>query len=121
MYGPMVLLTKASLLLLYTGIFVPQRKSKTWWTINIFLGFIFLYYVAITITKTFACRPRSKIWTPKEPGTCINNSVLLVVSGAMNLATDVFIFLLPIYKIWQLKLHLKRQIALSAMFTLALL
>lgn len=112
----MIFFTKAAIILLYLNIFVPIYRTRTWWLIYSSLAFLIALYIPVTLTKIFQCTPRSKIWNSKEPGKCVNLNDLLLVTGSLNLVTDVFLLLFPIYNIWSLKLHLKQQIALTFVF-----
>jgi len=117
-YGPTVLFTKCSLLLLYARIFAPVRKSITWWSIYTLLWFIVMFYISVTFTKIFECMPRARIWDHSVKGKCVDNGILLVVTGSINLATDVFILILPIFKVWGLHLSAERRIGVMAVFAL---
>lgn len=112
----MIFFTKAAIILLYLNIFVPIYKTRTWWLIHSSLIFLVALYIPVTLTKIFQCTPRRKIWDSKLPGKCVNLNDLLLVTGSLNLVTDIFLLLFPIYNIWSLKLRLKQQIALTFVF-----
>ncbi|SPO01923.1 uncharacterized protein DNG_04596 [Cephalotrichum gorgonifer] len=57
-------------------------------------GFSFLYL----------CQPIRKHWDFAVPGHCVGSAVLFWVAAIVNMATDVFILLLPIWLIRPLKL-----------------
>ncbi|CAF9941272.1 MAG: hypothetical protein ALECFALPRED_009049 [Alectoria fallacina] len=119
-YGPIILITKISILLLYAKLFAPQRRSVTYILIQMLLYFNLLFYTAITVVKIFECTPRSKIWEKTTPGHCINLAVLLYVTGVVNTGSDIAILMLPLTVIWHLQMPTNRKIGVSAAFAAAL-
>ncbi|CAD6574768.1 MAG: hypothetical protein ASARMPRED_006899 [Alectoria sarmentosa] len=119
-YGPIILITKISILLLYAKLFAPQRRSVTYILIQTLLYFNLLFYTAITLVKIFECTPRRKIWEKTTPGHCINLAVLLYVTGVVNTASDIAILMLPLTVIWHLQMPTNRKIGVSAAFAAAL-
>jgi len=77
-----------------------------------------MFYISVTFTKIFECMPRARIWDHSVKGKCVDNGILLVVTGSINLATDVFILILPIFKVWGLHLSAERRIGVMAVFAL---
>ena len=120
-YGPIILITKLSILLLYSKLFAPSRKSRTYFFIQLLAYFNTLFYIAVTLVKIFECTPRSKIWERTKPGTCINFGTLLYVTGIVNICSDIAILVLPIHVIWHLKLPVMRKVGVSAAFAAATL
>jgi hypothetical protein len=118
-YGPIILITKISILLLYSKLFAPSRRSATYFFIQLLVYFNTLFYIAITLVKIFECTPRSKIWDRATPGTCINFGTLLYVTGIVNICSDIAILVLPIHVIWHLKLPVMRKVGVSAAFAAA--
>ena len=120
-YGVIILITKVSILLLYSRLFAPSRKSMTYFFIQLLLCFNVLFYTAITLVKIFECTPRRKIWEKSTPGRCINIAALLYVTGTVNVCSDIAILILPLNVIWHLHLPMKRRVGVSAAFAAALL
>lgn len=120
-YGPIILITKVSILLLYSRLLAPSRKSATRFFINLLLYFNILFYTAITLVKIFECTPRKKIWERRTPGHCIDLVALLYVTGIVNICSDIAILILPMFVIWNLQLPPMRKLGVSAAFTAGLL
>ena len=120
-YGVIILITKTSILLLYSRILISQRKSVTYLLIKVLLIVMALYYTAITLVKIFECTPRTKIWERKTPGRCINIAAVLYVTAVFNICSDIAIIVLPLHVIWHLQMPVRRRIGVSAAFLVALL
>ncbi|MCJ1235715.1 hypothetical protein MMC14_003686 [Varicellaria rhodocarpa] len=119
-YGPLILVTKASILLLYMRIFAPHRKSRTYVLIYLLLWFNVLFYIPITVVKIVECIPRARIWDKSIPGRCIDFEPLLYTTSIVNLCSDLSILVLPIESIWRLQMKTARKIGVSAAFTAGL-
>ena len=83
--------------------------------------FNFLFYLANLPVEIWPCVPRSKLWTPTEPGHCINNEEVFVAGGTINVVSDFTILLLPIVEVWRLQMSTRRKIGVSAVFATGLL
>lgn len=120
-YGPIILITKISILLLYSKLFAPSRKSLTYINIQLLLYLCILFYMAITLAKIFQCTPRTRIWDKALPGRCINLAALFIVSSVFNTSSDIAILLIPIFVVWGLQIPFQRKVWISAACTGALL
>ena len=83
--------------------------------------FNFLFYLANLPVEIWPCVPRSKLWTPTEPGHCIKNEEVFVAGGTINVVSDFMILLLPIVEVWRLHMSKERKIGVSAVFATGLL
>ena len=116
-YGPLIFLTKLSILLLYIRVFVTPMKQKTYIVIHVLIWFNFFFYLADTIVKIFECTPRHKIWEKNVDGYCININIPILVTSAINVASDFMILFLPIICVWRLQMmKLSKKIGISAIF-----
>ncbi|KAL4890898.1 hypothetical protein BDV59DRAFT_209293 [Aspergillus ambiguus] len=115
-YGPIICVTKLSILLLYLRVFAPSRKSKTYFFIQVLIWVNLLFYTANTIVKIFECNPRSKIWNRDTPGHCVNINSLIMTAAVFNVVSDVLILLLPIACVWRLQMTLSKKLGTSAVF-----
>lgn len=116
-YGPLIFLTKLSILLLYIRVFVTPLKQKTYIVIHVLIWFNFFFYLADTIVKIFECTPRHKIWEKNADGYCININIPILVTSAINVASDFMILFLPIICVWRLQMmKLSKKIGISAIF-----
>lgn len=121
MYGPILFVTKLSILLQYRRIFDSHRTGKTHYLIHIVIWLNALFYLADTFVEAFACLPREKLWVPTIPGKCINILANFVVSAAINMVSDFIILGLPLYKIYQMRMAPRKKIGVAAIFTVGLL
>lgn len=111
---------KISFCVLYLQIF-PGRKFRIacWCLLAILIG----ETVAETFVVIFQCIPVHKAWdaTGLVEGYCVNMTALYYSNFAIKLATDLAIFIMPIPKLWQLKMTRGKRMGLVVMFSLGLL
>ncbi|KAI8943493.1 hypothetical protein NX059_001495 [Plenodomus lindquistii] len=81
---------------------------------------VLVWGLGITITLCLACRPLSAYWDVNVRGQCLQMVPFTYFTNIFNLATDVFIFLLPVPMIWHLQLQTKKKLMLSLIFCLGL-
>ena len=70
----------------------------------------------MTFVNIWECNPRAKICNPKLPGTCVDISLLLDISGALNTLTDVIILLRPV-KAVKMNIKMQKKNAVVPVFT----
>ncbi|KAH2536824.1 hypothetical protein KXW97_006545, partial [Aspergillus fumigatus] len=104
-YGPLIFITKLSILLLYLRVFAPSFRSKTFFCIHALIWLNFGFYFADTIVKIFECSPRAKIWDKTLKGHCININIPIIVTSSINVASDFLILVLPIVSVWRLQMR----------------
>ncbi|PYI24372.1 integral membrane protein [Aspergillus violaceofuscus CBS 115571] len=111
---------KISFCVLYLQIF-PGRKFRIacWCLLAILIG----ETVAETFVVIFQCIPVHKAWdaTGLVEGYCVNMTALYYSNFAIKLATDLAIFIMPIPKLWQLRMTRGKRMGLVVMFSLGLL
>lgn len=113
-YSPTMLITKLSILLMFSRLFMPNRQTRH---LNQFIiWFNVLFYLSVLIPSIIGCIPRRKIWQRWTPGTCVNEPALWLITAVINLLSDLSIILLPIGCVCRLQLSLKRKLAISAVF-----
>ncbi|KAF1993460.1 hypothetical protein P154DRAFT_385943, partial [Amniculicola lignicola CBS 123094] len=117
-YGPFIFFTKLSILLLYLRLLIPTRWSPLWTIVHVFICVSAAFYTAITLVKIWQCNPIERAWNKTVPGTCINLPVLLQVSGLFNTTSDALILVVPVKACWNLKMSLKKKLAVLAVFTI---
>jgi hypothetical protein len=104
---PITALIKLSLLIFYLRIFGPDRVVRTLTICGIVL--VAVLYIAFTIT--FSVLPE------------LNNPVVIrlsIVQAGVSVATDMYLFLLPMYGIVKLRIALNRKIAILCVFSTGL-
>lgn len=79
-----------------------------------------LFYTSTTLVKIWECNPRDKIYNPKLPGTCVDTSMLLNISGAFNTLTDFLILLLPVKAVWKMAMKTQKKVMVVLVFTFGL-
>ncbi|KAL8671757.1 MAG: hypothetical protein Q9168_003752 [Polycauliona sp. 1 TL-2023] len=115
-YSPAILMAKLSLLALYLEVFGPNP----WMRYAIYFGMVFvtLFYTATFIAFCVLAIPR-----PGESliGTILSNNVaslipISIAQGCVNVASDFYIFLLPIPGVLQLQMPTRKKIGICAIF-----
>lgn len=120
-YGPLIFITKLSILLLYLRVFAPSFRSKTFFCIHALIWLNFGFYFADTIVKIFECSPRAKIWDKTLKGHCININIPIIVTSSINVASDFLILVLPIVSVWRLQMRDSKKLGTSMIFAAGIL
>ncbi|GFF76359.1 hypothetical protein IFM61606_03816 [Aspergillus udagawae] len=115
-YGPLIFITKLSVILLYLRVFAPSFRSKTFLCIHALIWLNLGFYFADTIVKIFECSPRAKIWDKTLKGHCININIPIIVTSSINVASDFLILVLPIVSVWRLQMRNSKKWGTSAIF-----
>ncbi|KAL4878520.1 ribosomal protein L36e-domain-containing protein [Aspergillus karnatakaensis] len=115
-YAPLIFLTKLSIFLLYLRVFAPSHKGRTYWVIQLLIGFNLAFYLANFFLKIFQCTPRSKIWDPATPGHCININIVILITAAINVASDLMMLCVPIVCVWRLQMSKRKKLGISTIF-----
>ena len=121
LYGPFVMLAKASILLLLARIFAPSHKGFIYVTVHVLIWLNLLFYGAITMVKVIQCIPRARIWDTSVPGTCIDLTAVLKTTGVFNTVSDFLILVLPICEVWKLQMEIRQKLCVSAAFGIGLM
>ena len=112
--------TKASLLLLYYRLFSPSQRFCL--AIYIVTAIVFCQWLSLTLASIFQCNPIAAFWDHTIQGAvCINLPRFTVVSGVLNLMTDVLILCLPIPMVWGLNTTNAQKVTLTGIFLLGTL
>ncbi|KAI9836483.1 MAG: hypothetical protein M1837_003389 [Sclerophora amabilis] len=112
-YGPTVFFVKLSILLLYLRIFGINKAMKILIYSTIAVQAVFYTVLfGLSIGQQLRCIGRDSI-TVKY---CIDSSKWVLAQGIFNVISDFFVLLLPLGKIWQLKLSLRRKLGVSSIF-----
>lgn len=64
----------------------------------------------------FICRPLALYWDPTLPGHCGNLIVLWIITGTLNILTDLAILILPMPYLYSLEIATYRKMVLIATF-----
>jgi hypothetical protein len=110
---------KFSILHLYLVLF-PGRTFR--W---ICIGTMFvssLYFISVMLETFLLCTPVQFNWDKTIAGTCSPHSITAyILAGSTNLIIDVFIVILPMPALWNLKVSMPKKIGIMAMFSLGAL
>ncbi|KAJ5218110.1 uncharacterized protein N7498_000209 [Penicillium cinerascens] len=120
MYGPLIFITKLSILLLYLRVFAPNRKSWLYMFIQLLLWFNAAFYLADTLIEIFECVPRERIWNPDSPGKCVNIQTMILATAVINTVSDISLLILPIFCVWRLHMRTAQKFGISAVFAAGL-
>ncbi|KAL8973918.1 MAG: hypothetical protein Q9197_001829, partial [Variospora fuerteventurae] len=121
-YCVLITTTKFSILLFYRRVFMNQTTSLrfriAWYVIMVWT---LLWGISTFFAAAFQCSPPSYYWskyTRKTQGSCINLTMLLIVTASTNIVTDVALLILPMPVLWHLNIQRSQKFALSGIFLL---
>lgn len=119
-YGPMFFFAKAAILILYYRAFKPKKWMR--WSCW-FLAFVSFGAYWQTVPQTFIyCMPHNGgAWDLNVLQKCNHLKIPGLVHGAMNVALDIVMVILPVPIVAKLQVPLSKKIALSAIFATGLL
>jgi hypothetical protein len=120
LYGVCIWLVKSSVLILYFVLFGLLR----WMRISVYLGIIIsgIVYIGYMIAFLATCSPTPGKTTQMDyllgftSPSCLKMDQASNLLGAWNVATDLYLLVLPIYPIWQLRMPRARKLGVSAVF-----
>ncbi|KAL8644177.1 MAG: hypothetical protein Q9226_007896 [Calogaya cf. arnoldii] len=110
---------KTSCLLFYRRIFGPSLLMTR--VIYGSIAFITVVYLELLNVSIMFCTPVNKRWDAQIAGACMPSGGLAYASGAFNVATDIFVVLLPLPALWQLNMRLGKKIRIMAVFGLGIM
>ncbi|KAI1139363.1 hypothetical protein F5Y05DRAFT_412463 [Hypoxylon sp. FL0543] len=115
-YAYAMAFVKLSILRLYGSIFTSRQFNCCLWAIA---AIMIAWALSCGLSAVFQCRPISHMWDPLvEEQFCINYGISLLVSGVINIATDLTILAMPIPMV--LRLHVSKQKKWLLIFTFAM-
>ncbi|MCJ1393649.1 hypothetical protein MMC18_006525 [Xylographa bjoerkii] len=103
-----------SILLFYVRIFnVPAFKLVA----KVLMVLVALWGLSVILCAFLLCRPFAFNWDQTIPGGSCGNQILsYIITGAFNIVTDFIILALPMPMVWKLQVPRKNKIALFGMF-----
>ncbi|KAK0516092.1 hypothetical protein JMJ35_002126 [Cladonia borealis] len=105
-----------TILLQMMRIFVPTKRGLVYWLIQAFMWLNALFYTANVLSVIFQCSPIHKAWISSIRGHCVDTNLNLVVTGTINVISDVLILILPLWTIWHLKMDIRAKMSVSVVF-----
>lgn len=117
-----------SILLFYRRI-ARHHLNRAFITILHVVGVVLtLQFIASLISLFLTCRPVNAFWMAADPEwdmthefTCINRSAYIIAFGAINVAADVILTILPTAMIHKIQLPRIQKIALWILFSVGIL
>ncbi|KAJ6785462.1 hypothetical protein PWT90_01172 [Aphanocladium album] len=110
-----MMLLKLSFCFLYLRIFPSTTLKRLLWGTVVFHA---LFGVAAFIASVFMCTPIDYTWLrylkPMQ-GRCIDVSALYWTYGAITVAGDIWLLLLPLSPVLKLSLHWKKKLGIAVM------
>lgn len=113
LYDVAIVSTKLSVLALYYRVFVTSAFRSI---VVVTAVFILLWLVTMEVVLGLECRPIQAWWGATE-GSCVNQVAFGYFTNITNLASDMWIFLLPIPTILRLQTSRYRKISLCFLFS----
>jgi hypothetical protein len=111
---------KVALCLSYLRYLSNTNKRAYRITVWSVLAFCVATRVAIIGGLIFNCRPISKGWSPKTPGTCIPILPFYYSDAAFTILGDLAVFFLPIPMVMGLRIRQREKYSLAFAFLLGL-
>ncbi|KAJ5082111.1 hypothetical protein N7532_011154 [Penicillium argentinense] len=94
MYGPTAYITKFCLLWIMTRVFNPFRRAVIF--IYVFMGVMLAYYIPAVIVKIRLCNPVARFWDRTIPGTCMDETAIIMADAVVSVTSDLIVLLLPL-------------------------
>jgi hypothetical protein len=108
-----LVLTKISIVFQYKRIFTASKIVRL---CNIMIGVLAVYGCWAVLGSTFMCVPVSNFWNTGISKQCMNKLAFWFSNAALNIATDIMIFSIPMPLLKQLQLPKKQKIGLMFVF-----
>jgi hypothetical protein len=122
-WGIIILLLKAIILLQYIRIFSPNKiHNLNYWASHILLWINILFYVSFTFLQMFSCNPREAIWDKTiTPHKCLDVFAINVASAATCLVSDLAVFILPQRVVLRLRTSARKKYGICCLFAIGIL
>ncbi|KAK4167026.1 integral membrane protein [Cladorrhinum sp. PSN259] len=118
-YFTAVALPKLSILCLYLRVLNWNHGPWRWATFVLF-GLVSATWLSMMIAVCFQCQPLSYWWDKTIPGgKCFNVQTFFHAQSIPGFILDFLIMVLPLRKIWELKLPIAKRFALVLVFVVA--
>ncbi len=119
---------KSSMLLFYNRVLAGTSGRAFRYVIFSTLAFVVMYSIACFMVQIFNCSPVDSYWlrySRNPPYTreykCLSEEGGMVQYGVINVITDIWITLLPLFFIRRIQMPRRQRWALAALFGLGFL
>ncbi|KAL2277185.1 hypothetical protein FJTKL_00189 [Diaporthe vaccinii] len=109
---------KTSILLQFLRFLVGPRVTRFCW---VMVGVCICYGIASVFATIFFCVPVSGFWSPSPTDKCISRQGLWLTHSAINIVTDVIIFLIPVPTVLRLNMNMRQKIAVIGVFCVGII
>lgn len=120
-YGLVIGMIKITIMFLYLRIFSLCKRITlcVWVTQFVNVSTIIIFLVGLF----FACQPLSFYWAHASPvtGTCPDPVDKGGVTPGLNISLDVWMIVLPLFHVWNMKMGWKDKLGVIGMFSLGFL
>lgn len=82
---------------------------------------VVLWALSVIFCGFFLCQPFAYNWDQTIHGSCGDQIKSYIITGALNICTDVLVLGLPMPMVWKLQVPTRSKIALTGVFTIGFL
>lgn len=111
--------SKASMLLLYSQLFNTERYVLI--AARATTGITVLWAIGTILAGCLVCQPLPRLWNSVSSGHCGDQILSFIISGAINLATNVVVIVLPLPALFKLRMGIYKKMVLASVFSLGFL
>lgn len=111
--------SKTSMLLLYSQIFNAERYVIIAARVTIAINM--MWAAGTILAGCLICQPVSMNWKTVPGGYCGDQVLSFIISGAISLATNVAVIVLPLPALFKLRMGMYKKLVLVAVFSLSFL
>ncbi|OHW98977.1 CFEM domain-containing protein [Colletotrichum incanum] len=112
---------KISIIFLYFRIFPDEKFRKALWLTQVFNVLLLISFVAAQLAL---CQPLKLAWvgwTKEIEGKCFNRNVFIILHGAINVALDLWMLILPLTQLYGLHMQIRKKLGVMLMFSIGIL
>ena len=113
------MVVKITFFLFFERVFSPNTRMK--WFIRLGIFLVVVFYVAIFFRSVFLCQPIALSWNPTLSGSCLKLEITPYTTAVFNIISDIYILVLPMPLIWNLKMKTHRKLRLVVVFSMGIL
>ncbi|KZL82203.1 cfem domain-containing protein, partial [Colletotrichum incanum] len=111
---------KISIIFLYFRIFPDEKFRKALWLTQVFNVLLLISFVAAQLAL---CQPLKLAWvgwTKEIEGKCFNRNVFIILHGAINVALDLWMLILPLTQLYGLHMQIRKKLGVMLMFSIGI-
>ncbi|KZL74098.1 CFEM domain-containing protein [Colletotrichum tofieldiae] len=111
---------KISIIFLYLRIFPDEKFRKVLWLTQVFNLLLLITFVAAQLAL---CQPLKLAWvgwTKEIEGKCFNRNVFIILHGAINVALDLWMLVLPLTQLYKLHMKTRKKLGIMLMFSIGI-